>query len=582
MKNIKIILLISCVTMLWNCSDVLDKEPLDIISDIRVWQDENLAQAYLNDLYYRTDFVNLTRHRGYNQGMVASMGDEARTYGAWQQPYRAGTLIMDENGPGSPDVEYWKYSVIRDANNFIEQMQTVATFDADYISQKVAEVRWLRAYIYFEMVKRYGGVPILTVAQPVNTPAEDLYVSRNSEKEVYDFVISEMDALVNILPESYADASKPTKWAAHALKSRAALYAASIGKYGQLQMNNLLGIPSGDVLSYAQKAYDASNAIISSGQFALYDEIDDPVKNFHNLFIDETAANREVIFAERFDFAQGLGHSLSNLAMPDGFAKGWGSNFNFYYDFVELFEFADGTPGTSIPRGQLTSQEWSMDDLFHNRDARFKATVFYPEAPWQGSMVLFHTSTKVDGKNVNKGTVGGTTWPAKAPNRNTTKTGFHLKKRVDEDHVHPLGGEDDTDYYAFRLGEMYLNLAEAAHYLGLGSEALDALNEVRRRADMPDKSEVTDAIIRNERAVELAFEDHRYWDLRRWRIAEEVLDGKRLKGLRYDYNWETKLYKVSLKNGEGTPRIFQERNYYFPLNVNRIADNPNFVENPGY
>lgn len=582
MKSIKYIFLLALAIGFTNCQDVLDKQPLDIISDAVVWQDESLADAYLNDIYYRADFVNLTRDRGYNQGMVAALGGEARTFGAWQQPYRAATTIITETGLGSPDIQYWKYNAIRDANYFIEQMETVADFDEEFIAQKIAEARFLRAYMYFEMVKRYGGVPILTKVQPIDAPKEELFVPRDSEKAVYDFIISEMDAIFQVLPDSYADASRPTKWAAMALKSRAALYAASIAQYGEEQLNGLLGFPKSDVTTYAQHCYDASKAIINSGFHALYEAEGDPVKNFHNLFIDESGANTEVIFAERFDFTLGLGHSLSNRAMPDGFARGWGSNFNIYYDFVELFEFEDGSPGTSVTRDMITSQEWDMADLFHNRDPRFRASIFYPESPWQGSQVLFHTSTIINGQSTNQGTVDGTDWPAKAPNRNTTKTGFHLKKRVDEGTVGPLGGEDDTDYYVFRLGEIYLNLAEAAFYLDKNDEALEALNTVRRRAAMPDKTEINEDIIRNERQVELFFEDHRYWDIRRWRIAVDVLDNVRLKGLRYDYNWDTKKYKISFKNGDGVARVFQERNYYFPIGVGRIADNPNFVENPGY
>lgn len=582
MKSIKYIFLLALAISLTNCQDVLDKQPLDIISDAVVWKDKSLVEAYLNDLYFRTDFVNLDTDRGFNQGMIAAMGAEARTFGAWQQPYIAATQIMDETGPASSDVEYWKYSNIRDANYFIEQLETVSTFDQAFITQKVAEARWLRAYMYFEMVKRYGGVPILTKAQPIDTPEEELFVARNSEKETYDFIIAEMDAIFQLLPDSYADASRPTKWAAMALKSRAALYAASIANYGQEQLNGLLGFPKSDVTNYAQKAYDASLAIINSGFHELYDAEADPVKNFHNLFIDESGANKEVIFAERFDFSLGLGHSFSNRAMPDGFARGWGSNFNIYYDFVELYEFQDGSPGTSVTRQMLTGQEWDMADLFHNRDPRFRASVFYPESPWQGSQVLFHTSTLVNGQTRNSGFIDGTDWPAKAPNRNTNKTGFHIKKRVDEGSVGPLDGEDDTDYYVFRLGEIYLNLAEAAFYLGKNDEALEAINTLRSRAAMPGKTEATEDIIRNERQVELFFEDHRYWDLRRWRIAVEVMDGVRLQGLRYDYNWDTQKYKIRFVNGDGVTRVFQERNYYFPIGVNRLADNPNFVENPGY
>ncbi len=137
MKYIKSIFVITLILSFAGCQSVLDKQPLDIISDAVVWQDEALADAYLNDIYYRADFVNLTRHRGYNQAMLACMGGEMRVYGAWQQPYRVATSIIDENGPfrasagETSDVEYWKYNAVRDANYFIEQMETVAEFDTE-------------------------------------------------------------------------------------------------------------------------------------------------------------------------------------------------------------------------------------------------------------------------------------------------------------------------------------------------------------------------------------------------------------------------------------------------------------------
>lgn len=581
MKNIKY-LIITLYLVFTGCEDVLDKQPLDLIPDAVVWTDESLVEAYLNDLYYRTDFVNLTGQSGYNQGLIAGMGAESRAFGGWQEPSKYAILVLDETGaPGSLD--YWKYSNIRDANYFMEKL-TESDFPQEYIDLKIAEARFLRAYMYFEMVKRYGGVPIITVVQNIDTPEEELFVSRNTEKEVYDFIASETDAIALVLPESYGAEGKgrPTKWAALALKSRAMLYAASIAKYGSVQMNGLLGFPASDEQSYAQKSYDASLAIINSGYFSLYNEHADPMHNFGQIFIDESDANKEVIFSERFDFSQQLGHSLGNLAMPDGFAVGWGSNFNFFYDHVELFEFADGSPGTSVSRTDLTSQEWTMDSLFNNRDPRFKATVFYPEAPWGGDQVLFHSSTLEGGVEKTSGFIGPDLWPAKAPRRNILRTGFHLRKRIDENSIGLRGGEDNTDYLVFRLGEIYLNQAEAAFYLGNTGEALTLINDLRARAGMPPKGAITEDVIRNERAVELTFEDHRYYDLRRWRIAEQVLNGLRTQGLKYVYNYDTKKYQISLKNAEGVERTFQERHYYYPLGINRLADNTNLVDNPGY
>src|SRR5690606_19234019 len=204
-----------------------------------------------------------------------------------------------------------------------------------------------------------------------------------------------------------------------------------------------------------------------------------------------------------------------------------------------------------------------------------------PESPWQGSRALFHSGTLRDGKLLTSGTAEDG-WPYKANNRNTVRTGLMVRKRANENLKTQPVINDDTDYIIFRLGEMYLNLAEAAVYLNKPDEALTALNRLRERADMPPKTMITEDIIQNERLVELTWENHSYWDLRRWRIAEEVLDGVRLKGLKYIYNYDTKKYQITLINSEGVARTFQKRNYYLPLGVGRVAENPKFVPNPGY
>lgn len=581
MKKIKYLIFI-LILGITGCEKVLDKEPLDIISDVIVWKDANLVNAYLNDIYYRIQFQDMRDDPGYSQSTVAAMGGECRVMGAWQQPYQAATSIITETGAHEA-IEYWKYDIIRDINFFVEKLGDESSLNQAYKEQKLSEARFLRAWVYFQMVIRYGGVPILTKAQIIDTPAEDLFVSRNSEKEVYDFIISEMDAVSEILPEVYGvdDIGRPSKWAALSLKGRAALYAASIAKYSTVQLDGLLGFPASDITIYAQKAYSASKEIIESGYHKLYNVLPDKMYNYQNLFLDESSANKEIIFAQKFDYGLGLGHSLSQEAIPAGFETDWGSNFFYFYDFVELFEYVDGRPGNSISRSELVSREFTIEELFGNRDPRFRASIFYPESPWQGSKVLFHLGTLVNGKLFKSG-VAPDGWPYKAPNRNTLRTGFELRKRLDESHIKPRNLEDDTDYMIFRLGETYLNLAEAAFYLGLSNEALGAINTLRARAGMPSKTEITENNIRIERQVELTFEDHRYWDLRRWRIAAGTLNGVRLQGLSYVYNYDTKKYKISLINGEGAARVFQERNYYLPIGIARLADNPNLVENPGY
>ena len=179
--------------------------------------------------------------------------------------------------------------------------------------------------------------------------------------------------------------------------------------------------------------------------------------------------------------------------------------------------------------------------------------------------------------------------PAKASNRafeprpKPLRQGFLLRKFLDESPGNQQeGGQSSEDYHIFRLGETYLNLAEAAFYLGKTDEALAALNTIRTRAGMPAKATITEEAIRNERAVELVFEEHRFWDIRRWRIAEEILNDTMMKGLSFIYNHDTKKYKISVKDAIRSPREFLSHHYYYPLTLVKLSDNPNLVENPGY
>lgn len=583
MKKLKYSLL-AFVLFTMGCN-ILEKEPLDIISDAVVWKDEALVDAYLADLYDRTDFIERRGSGGQSidcvsLGLIGSLGGEIRSYGGHHIPYKAATEVI--TGEGFYNIlTIWKYSAIRDINYFIEKLETESTLEQAVIDQYIAEARFLRAYLYFEHVKRYGGIPILTKAQDMDAPLEELYVPRDSEKDVYDFIISETDALADILPSEPEQKGRPSKWAALALQSRSALYAASIARYGTVQLDGLLGFPASDENYYAQISYDASTAIINNGIHELYEQYADPVENFQNLFLDESDANKEVIMAEVYDYSLNRAHAFTQRAMPHEFSSTWGA-WHFLYDWVERFEFADGSPGTSISRTDLESREWTPEELFHNRDPRFRATVFYPESPWQGGKVYFHSSTIRDGVTYSSG-VAEDGWPYAAHTRNQAKSGFMVRKRCNESKIMPTNVvDDDTDYIIFRLGEIYLNLAEAAFYLDLPGEALDALNRIRQRADMPDKETINEEIIQNERLVELTEENQSYWDIRRWRIAQEWLDGKRMAGLKYKYNYDTKKYQITVVNAEGVARTFQERNYYLPLGVDRVSENPNFVENPGY
>ena len=570
----KIIYIFTITLILMSCSDLLDIQPTNIISEDAVKNDPVLVDAFLSKIYANTRFRSGSTYSP-DQALLHVMAGEANVFAGWQQPFAAAMKIIDENGAHS-QAEYWPYGNIRSCHEIMDIL-TEATFDPELVTAKIAEARWLRAFMYFELVKRYGGVPLILEAQSIDQPIEELYVSRNSEKEIYDFVATEMDDLVNILPESYSNDTfgRPTKWAAYALKSRAMLYAGSIAKYGTVQLDGILGIPAGEANSYYQKAYEASMEIINGGLHPLYeDNSADPVANYGEIFIND--GNSEVIFAEVYNLSLLKTHSWNMVCMPDGFQTGWGSNNWMYLEAWERFEYKDGTSGI-MDRGTLDGNtKFSIDSIITNRDPRFLATAFYPEIPWQDRNVYLHSSTT--------GTIpDGSDWPKTAPKRNRIKAGMMIRKRVNEAIKLPIGGEDETDWVVFRTGEMYLNAAEAKFELGEVEEARTLVNVIRSRADMPDKASLSLEELRNERFVELYIEEHRYWDIRRWRIAVDELNGKGFKGVIWDYNIDDDKYTLKTKNADfGQIRTFAERNYYFPIGLDRIADNPNLVENPDY
>jgi len=591
MKNIKFIFLVLMVSFA-GCQDPFELQPTTIIDEALVFEDENLANAYLANLYADALIIQLGGNTDLNVNLINAAGGESRNFAPWQAPF--GQIIgpaFDENGAGP--LNYWPYNHIRDCNVFIEKLPQSQGLLADFTSVRAAEARFLRAFAYFEMLKRYGGVPIVTEALPIDASEDQLFVPRNSEKEVYDFIISEMEAISSILPDVADQDGRITKWVAQSMISRAALYAASVAQFGTEQLGGLLGFPASAAQGYYQKSLAASKNVIDNGPFTLYRKQDDKVQNFADLFTDDTD-NPEVIWAEKFDSEAGKGHGWDLFAHPDGYGFGWNSNFPTYLEKLELFDFVDGTSG-KVDRAMYDGETLIDPDwFFGQRDPRMRASISYPGMPWRGTRAYYHRSTTFTNaagereKSTAVGFIipGSDGWPgASAPrNRNAAVTSLQCRKRMDESLPATGSNLSNTDFYEFRLAEIMLNYIEAAFYVGdpNGDMARIMNEEIRDRAGMPDVV-VSEEVIRQERQVELAFEDHVFWDLRRWRIAVEELDQKERHRFHWDYDYDEGKYTAEIAAGDrGRVRSHTERNYYYALGLSRIADNPKLVENPGY
>ena len=574
-KSNKLISLI--FILITGCYDPFDLTRNDIISDEMVFDNPTLADAFLFDLYDRAQFHIKSGNGNLNMGLISSFGGESRNYGvSWQTPY---TQVLDvdynENGLIGKVLDYYDYSLIRECNQMITKLPQSENLSQSFINTRVSEARFIRSHAYFEMAKRFGGVPLVTDVIPVQGSYDEVYKERNSEKEIYDFISNEMDEISNLLPSQSGDEGRITKWVALSLKSRAMLYAASIANFGNEQLDGLLGFPSEEAQLYYKKSLDASREIIQSGVFALYNEEPDPVENFNNLFIDENG-NPEIIFSEKYDYDAGKSHQWDALAQPAGFGFNWSSNYAVYLETLEQFDFIDGKSGKMDRSIFDDSTPIDPNIFFEQRDPRMRASIFYPGSSFKGGTVFFHRSMA--------GNKAG--WPKNGPSKLTGSlaTGLLIRKRTNPST--PDASRSSTDYIIYRLGEIYLNYVEAAYYLGdPNGDMVNVMNEIRNRAGMPSLSniDITESKIRQERRCELAFEDHVFWDLRRWRIAVEELDNVRRHRLHYRYNANDNTYTMEMADGDvGGIRLHPERNYYYALGLNRLADNPKLVENPGY
>jgi len=574
-KSNKLISLI--FILITGCYDPFDLTRNDIISDEMVFDNPTLADAFLFDLYDRAQFHIKSGNGNLNMGLISSYGGESRNYGvSWQTPY---TQVLDvdynENGLIGKVLDYYDYSLIRECNQMITKLPQSENLSQSFINTRVSEARFIRSHAYFEMAKRFGGVPLVTDVIPVQGSYDEVYKERNSEKEIYDFISNEMDEISNLLPSQSGDEGRITKWVALSLKSRAMLYAASIANFGNEQLDGLLGFPSEEAQLYYKKSLDASREIIQSGVFALYNEEPDPVENFNNLFIDENG-NPEIIFSEKYDYDAGKSHQWDALAQPAGFGFNWSSNYTVYLETLEQFDFIDGKSGKMDRSIFDDSTPIDPNIFFEQRDPRMRASIFYPGSSFKGGTVFFHRSMA--------GNKAG--WPKNGPSKLTGSlaTGLLIRKRTNPST--PDASRSSTDYIIYRLGEIYLNYVEAAYYLGdPNGDMVNVMNEIRNRAGMPSLSniDITESKIRQERRCELAFEDHVFWDLRRWRIAVEELDNVRRHRLHYRYNANDNTYTMEMADGDvGGIRLHPERNYYYALGLNRLADNPKLVENPGY
>lgn len=570
--------------------DFLDQAPLDRITEEDVWSDRDLMDTYIFKIYDNMPWDYL-KDFGGGAGWGAqrdALSDLAMSTYAWTP---ANNTIRPGNWGTSNNywpLDWWGYDNIWKINYALEQIQTIESgvLSTEEEEHRLGELYFMRAYSYFTLAKRYGGVPIILVPQnPETTPEDELFPERNTEKEVYDQALEDAMLAFELLPDRWYDQKgRAGKWAAKALESRAALYAGSIAKYGVEQLNGLIGISSTFSDDYFQQALDASVLLINESGHVLFNNYADPATNYANLFIDET--EDESIFIKIW-LPYEKGHSFDLHNTPYSYRVDWGSSMSPSKQLMDSYEM--------MSTGLLPHENGSGYDPafpFENRDPRFKGTLLTNNDMFQGAPVETWYATERDGEiDYNTGTGIGKDGMGIHPD--ATKTGAYVRKYLNDGSTPLLIQQyySGQDCILFRLGEIYLNAAEAAIELGMEGMARDYIEPLRIRAGLTENLRLEtyagDALrdrIRNERKIELAFEDHRYWDVRRWSIAEAALGVQieGIKSLRHIDNLGVETFSYEIIQAETQKMNFYPRHYYLPIGQDRVNNNPKLMENPGY
>jgi len=558
MKTLKIanlLIAVFAVVAFNSCrKDYLSTTPTSILSNTAIFGDSVLTETYVVGRYTG---VTLTAEntapefqRAFDSPWLASCTDEAI------HTQDGGSYLIQQGSETSDNEQFMSnfwfrgYRSIREINYALANISSVpmSTYTRNRL---IAELHFIRAYRYHDMIRAYGGVPLVgdKVWELTDKDFTPLY-TRSSVQDCIAYAVKELDLAAAGLKGITLPDGRASVEAAMSLKARLLLYAAS----------PLYTDGNNDAAKWATAAA-AAKAVMDLGKFSLFPD-------YRNEFLTNSTA--EDIY-ERL-YSPVVGHSGLELTNgPNGY-NGWGGNTPLE-NFVDAYQMKNGKAITDPTSG------YNPQDPYTNRDPRLAATVLYNGHPYRGRNVETFTPGGLDSKD------GGGPW-------NTTLTGYYILKYMNEG----LNPNDPNNLYQdqtqdqpfkyIRYAEILLNYAEAQNEaIGPDASVYTALNQIRARAGMPNittglsQSDMRLAI-QNERQIELSFEDHRFYDVRRWKIAN-VTENVPAYGIKPTKNADgTITYTKFIALGN---RKFDDKNYWMPIPKSEIlASGGKLQQNPGY
>ena len=560
-RNLSFIIIILGLFFMVSCNDYLDTVPGDQYDDAAVWSSPDLIENYVFHIYQGIPYP-------YQWYMSASLVDEAvpvQNDGVVSRVLNS-TMTPEEQAAFASNwatcMENWwwtsVYTNIRSCNLFFSKIGSAEFTDESSKQQLIGEVHFLRGYFYYLLMAQYGGIPL--IGQVFNI-GDNYDIPRNTFAETVDFIVADLDSAVSEdRLASQSDKTRATVGAALALKSRVLLYAASDlynsdGSWASGYAHpELIGYVNGSQTDRYQAARDAAKDVMDLNAYSLYDAYPDPAENFQQLFLQ--MSSNEQIFITQYDKETDPYYATDWLAWVCGTPSygGWGLN-QVAGNLANAFENADGT---------AFNFDAQKNDPYSGRDPRFYASILYNGAPWYINSWGSLTDTQIDitGADSNSG--------------NTT--GYYIKKFISPSgNDYYFGTRQPEPYIQIRYAEVLLNYVEACLGLGQEKEARDVLDEIRERAgmpDIPDSETGTDLLgrYRNERRVELAWETHRFFDVRRWMIAADAYGN----ATGVTYNGSTYSSFVFEKHA------WNNSHYFIPIAYDEMQKNTALIQNPGY
>jgi hypothetical protein len=593
--------------------DILDKAPIDRYSGQLVWSDINLADAYLKTAY---------RGIGYSYSdytLMDCLSDDLffiHIYGT--DVYLKGDISADNLGfcfegdwVGFGIIN-WKrlFANIQIINQFLENIEKVSDAypetQRDAISERAGimkgEALFLRAYCYAQMARTYGGLPLIKKSWKVGD--DYLSVPRGTWKETVDFIVEDCDAAASILKsKAEMEPGRATNAAALALKSRILLFAASDLTADGTAESKYVGYESPNRTELWTAARDAAKAVIDLNEYSLTDfgapEKDAVSKNYFEFFKQYTLENNEIIWGKMFVLDVGDRHSWNVMQGSNGLGCYGGNTPN--QSLIDAYQMEDGSDffdhftvdANGYYRNKGTTKYRNKSPYLH-REPRFYGSILCDSAIWQkrfedladlDPLGIYDRRTRrvmQGGTEISK-TYGIDTRNGPVGNWNAGYTGYLTKKMMDDKTITVTEDVINTNIWIeFRYTEVLMNYAEACLGLSDNGTATTYINMIRNRAGLPDFTGDIETALQQERHIEFTFENFRWYDIRRWKILENVLTNAKGMDIVETTNKDDGTVTTTWQLINCQDRQAVKKMYWIPIPTDELKKAPQLVQNPGY